>query len=382
MKKSHLSLDGRARENVVRCPDPVQVVVPLRGHSTKTVKKKAQVVPGSLIAEHPAKSIGDAHASISGIVTEVSATGIAIQAQEVDAAFEPVPLRDLKSGLKSLGISTGAFPQARTLVVNGLNPEPGTTIAAYLLEHRAPQVAEGLGAVKRLTGATSCTLVSSRKDGFTLEGCTGVRVDGVYPNSIHPLVIKAATGKELPDETLCVDVHTLFQIGWALETGMPVTEVLVGVGDTIVQAKVGQPVMDILQAAGVSVDDGDTVVFGGPMRGQALASPETGLPKDAFALTVVPAGEFARPTTQACLNCGCCVAHCPARIRPNMIGRFTEFQFYDRTREYGIDHCLECGLCTYWCTSRRPVLQYIRMARQELAAREEQVTSCTLNEQE
>jgi Na+-translocating ferredoxin:NAD+ oxidoreductase subunit C len=382
MKQPNFSLDVEVRGDLVQCPDPVQVVVPLQGHSTKTVKKKAEVAPGTLVAEHPSKGIGDAHSPIAGIVTEVSDKGVVIQAQDVEATFEPVPQQDqeLKSRLKALGISTRPFTKAETLVVNGLNPEPGTTIAGYLLKHHSSQVAKGLDAVKGLTGAASCVLVSSRNAKFSLDGCTGVQVPGVYPNSIHALVIKAATGKELAKDVLCLDVHTLYQIGAALETGMPVTEVLVSVGETIVKAKVGQPVSEVLRSAGVSVDEHDMIILGGPMKGEALPSPETGLPKDAYALTIVRAGDFPAITSNACLNCGECVAHCPARIQPNMIGRFTEFKVYGKTREYGIDYCFECGLCTYWCTSRRPMLQYIRLARQELAAQDEQVATCALNE--
>ena len=118
------------------------------------------------------------------------------------------------------------------------------------------------------------------------------------------------------------------------------------------------------------------------MRGEALPNLETPLPKDAFALTVVPAGAFPPVTDQACLNCGSCVAACPARIQPNMIARHAEFKNYGKTREYGIDYCFECGMCGFFCTTRRPLLQYIRLAKQELAAEAAQLASCAVNEEE
>jgi Na+-translocating ferredoxin:NAD+ oxidoreductase subunit C len=385
MRKSIFSLDVEVSGALVRCPAPEQVVVPLEGHSTKTVKKKTEVAPGSLIAEHPGRNMGDAHSPIAGVVAEVGARGVVIKAQEVGVISEPIPTQnlkadELKTALKTLGISTAAYTKAQTLVVNGLNPEPGTAITSYLLRHHKSLIAKGLDAVKNLTGASTCAFVSSKGFKMAFDGCTSVQVPGVYPNSTHPLVAKAATGKELPERTLVVDIPPLYLIGKALETGMPVTEVLVGVGAKMVLAKVGQSVFEVLQAAGEDIDEHDSVILGGPMRGIAVPDLQTGLPKDAYALTVVRAEKFPQSVSKACLNCGECVAHCPARIQPNMIGRFTEFKLYKKTRDYGIDYCFECGLCAYWCTSCRPLLQYIRLAKQELAAEDERLSTCALNE--
>ena len=71
-----------------------------------------------------------------------------------------------------------------------------------------------------------------------------------------------------------------------------------------------------------------------------------------------------------CINCGECALHCPARVLPGMISRAAEFSFFDRARGYGLDSCFECGICGYHCPGRRPLLQYIRLAKKELAAKD------------
>jgi len=385
MTKTSFSLDVQAQGEMLRCPEPAQVTVPLSGHSTKTVKKKAEVAPGTLVAEHPGKNTGDAHAPIAGVVTEVAASGVTIQAQEVEATAEPVATKglsgdELKAALKSLGVSTLPFTKASTLVINGLNPEPGQAIASYLIANELPALNRGLEAVRQICGAQSCHFVVAQGAQASLDGCSTAQAAPVYPNSVPELAVKAATGKEMPESTLCVGVHDLYLVGKALETGMPVTETLLSVGDRIVLAKVGQPIHEILAAAGVQVQEHDSVILGGPMRGESLTSLAVGLPKEAFALTVVRAGDFPPVSDAACINCGQCVAHCPSRIRPNMISRYAEFKIYGKTREYGIDYCMECGLCGFWCTARRPMLQYIRLAKQELAAQAAQLESCALNE--
>lgn len=385
MTKTNFSLDVQAQGEALRCPDPAQVIVPLSGHSTKTVKKKAEVAPGTLVAEHPGKNTGDAHSPIAGVVADISASGVTITAQDVEAKAEPVNTKnlsddDLKATLKSLGISTAAFTKAQNLIVNGLNPEPGVAIASYLLAQEVPLLNKGLEAVKRISCASSCHLVIAQNTQVSLDGCAVAQIEPVYPNSLDALVIKAALWKENPDDVLCVDVHTLYLIGKALDTGLPATETLVSVEGKIVAAKVGQPISEVLAAAGTTVQDHDAVILGGPLRGESIPSLTAGLPKEAFALTVVRVGEFPPVSDQPCVNCGECVAHCPARIRPNMIARYAEFKKYADTQGYGIDHCMECGLCGFWCTARRPMLQYIRLAKQELAAQAADLASCALNE--
>jgi Na+-translocating ferredoxin:NAD+ oxidoreductase subunit C len=292
MNKKRFSLDALPGAEVVRCPEPEQVVVPLDGHSTRTVKKKEEVACGSTVAEHPARSAGDAHAPIGGVVTDVKEWGVTIKTQPVEAAFVPRSSSDLngdelRARLKELGISTRDFTKAHTLVVNGLNTEPGTRLASYLGAHHPDLIVRGLEAIRTLTGSLSSVLVRSQRDGFTIEGCTTVQVPAVYPNSMHPLVLKAATGKELPQSVVCVDIHVLHRIGKALETGMPVTEILVSVGSTIVQAKVGQRVSEVLQAAGASIQEYDAVIAGGPLRGVAISTLDRGLSKAMHVLTVV-----------------------------------------------------------------------------------------------
>ena len=72
-----------------------------------------------------------------------------------------------------------------------------------------------------------------------------------------------------------------------------------------------------------------------------------------------------------CINCGACVLICPARLSPSMLSRNAEFALHERCRDEHVDCCLECGLCGYVCIARRPVLQYIRLAKHKLAQADE-----------
>jgi Na+-translocating ferredoxin:NAD+ oxidoreductase RnfC subunit len=59
---------------------------------------------------------------------------------------------------------------------------------------------------------------------------------------------------------------------------------------------------------------------------------------------------------------------CPENLQVHHLARYSEFSLFERTVEYRLDDCIECGICATVCPSRRPLLQRIRLAKRELAA--------------
>ncbi len=375
-------------------PEPEVVRVPLRGHSTKTIKKKAPVGPGTLVAEHPDPGVGDAHSPILGVVTDVTDTAVIITAGEAKPAKEgePAPTADpvapvavaslggdeLRKALKALGVSTRPFTKAAVLVVNGLNPEPGTGIAEILLGDHQATVEKGLELVQKLVEPPTVLLAVPAGSSATLYGCTVKQVPATYPNSVNPLVVKALTGKETMDGVALVSVMELYAMGRVAETGLPLTEAVLTVGNAAYRVKVGTPIAAVLAQAGVAASPCDRVVVGGPMRGKAVASTDQGVSKDDYALTVVPEAAFPPVTDLPCINCGECVLVCPSRIMPGFVTRYVEFKMYDKAKEFHLESCMECGMCGYVCTARRPLLQYIRLGKKNLDLQASALTSCRL----
>ena len=131
---------------------------------------------------------------------------------------------------------------------------------------------------------------------------------------------------------------------------------------------IGTPLSAILDHVGIEVQSGDRVILDGPMRGQAVYSLDDGVSRDTYGVTVVKKDAFPVITDDPCINCGECVLHCPARVLPHMISKYAEYSLFENTEAYGIRSCFECGLCSFYCVSRRPLLQYIRLAKKELSA--------------
>jgi len=403
MMKPSFDLTSGVSGTVQDGPAPAEVRVPLSGHSTK-LKKKAEVALGAKLAEHPDPGVGDAHSPVEGVVTGVEPGYIAVEPRSLSPEPEPaensggeeaegekpkkaakkkvekVPAEniditnlagdELLAALKSLGVDTGGFSRAATLIINGVNPEPGVSAAEQILKDNRETLEKGLEALQKIVSASTTALAVAEGSGASLSGASTAYVKPVYPNSVDPLVIKAVTGRETQDGVTVVSVHDLYAVGKVAETGSPVTETIITVGGINYLLKVGTPVADLLKHAGLSAQAGDRVVLGGPMRGEAIYSTDQGVGKRDFGLCVIPKDAFPPVTDTACLNCGQCVQYCPARLMPNMLGRFAEFKMFAKAREYGLDACFECGMCGYYCTARRPLLQYIRLAKSELAAME------------
>ncbi len=371
-------------------PSPSKVRLNREGMTVVAgVKKKSVVYPGMLLAEHPALEKGDLYSPIHGEVTEVSDRSIFVTAkapeppaEDAEPAPEVSPVNllvdealqgeDLVLAVKKLGVNTGSLgKKCKTLIVNGLNPEPGITWAESILTSHSETFKAGMELLRRFKRAEKIILAVPSGMQLSYDAVEVVHVSADYPNSVNALVVKAVTGKENPPDVACVGLHNVWSLGRVGKTGLPLTETVLSIGcynnwKNII-AKDGSTVGELLAGTQVEVKDGDTVLRGGPLRGESLDSLERSVTKGTHGVFVVDEGDV--PPMQGhspCVNCGACVLICPARIAPSTLSCYAEFALHDRCRDENIFSCLDCGLCGYVCIARRPVLQYIRLAQRKL----------------
>lgn len=387
-------LKGRLQE----APVPALVRIPIPDKLKPVVKKKQIVARGQVIAENPSKSAfstGYVHATIDGMIEEVLPQVIVIGPLPVpkegeEAVVPPRPEacpdlntlmnEDLCRKLLELGIDTDKFHPSRTLIINGLNPEPGVLVSEQLLMNAQKTLELGVQILERAVQPGNVKLVVAHRMDITLYGCTTVHASDVYPNTIDPLVVLAATGSERPDNVDVISVSDLYRVGRVAETDQPLLDAVVSVGDSVFRVPTGMPVQDILSAAGVTMPANCKLVFDGPMRGTAIFDTAAGVPENCTAITLIPAGRFPEVGPDACINCGECVLVCPARIQPGMLSRYVEFNMYEETRPNHVEACLECGMCTFVCPASRPVLQYLKLAKHQLAMQDELLSTCRLQD--
>lgn len=370
MRKPNLALlvngSGAPRDADIR-----EVHLPLNGRLPQAACGD-KVPRGARIAESLDPDMGDLHAPFAGEILSVSSEHVAILADGRPDTVDPVDLSQgsceaLIAQIKGLGIALAGLRPAKTLVVGGLEQEPAIGVAGSLLAHRRETLERGLELARRCVAPEKTVLVLPKGATAALAGCETLFAAPAYPNGLAPLAVKAATGRENPADAVCLAAHELFALGRVAETGLPLSETAISVGEAVFVAKIGTPAGELLKAAGLKADDGDRVVLGGPMRGRALYSLAQGIGQVDYGLFVIGRKDFPPVSDAPCLNCGECAMVCPARILPGMLSRFAEFKLFEKAGDYHLDACIDCGLCGFVCPGRRPVLQYIRLAKKELA---------------
>lgn len=369
-------------------PDGEQIRLARAGFTLDpAIKKKAEVYPGMLVAVHPAPDMGNLFSPVRGVVTDVSERYVDIQVKAAQPDDPVMPVVDLSSlegealleGLKNMGVDTRHLSQSvDTLIINALNPEPGIIWAEPMLATHVRNLKAGLELHQRISKARRVVIALPKGMNAAYENVEVAHIEPEYPNSLDPLVVKAITGRENPPDVGIVGLHTLWGLGRVVVTGQPLTETVVTVGSRRHTGnyliKDGTRVCDLFEHANVTVGKGDTVVVGGPLRGQSISLLARGLDKNTTGVFVVEADSIPPLDGDSqCVNCGACALVCPARLAPDMLSRYAEFAKYDRCRAGHIEACMECGLCGYVCVARRPVLQYIRLAKHKLALEDKRI---------
>lgn len=351
------------------------------------VTKKALVYPYKLLAEHSSPLKGDLFSPVYGKISEVSQSSIFIDAIEPDdelrQAAEAVQKTDLLAApqrgeelrplLKSMGLNTRSLGQpCDTLIINGLNPDPGVTWAEPMLLAHQETLRDGLEMLRRLSPAKRILLAVPKEMRLHHNDIEVVHVPSQYPASVNALVIKAVTGQENPKGVGIVGLHNVWSLGRIARTCLPLVESVVTIGNCEYSGnyivKDGSLIGQLLEFSHITLRNGDTLVRGGPLRGESLEKLDRSVTRGSTGVFVVEAGTIPPMKGHSpCVNCGACVLICPARLSPSILSRNAEFALHERNLDEHIGSCLECGLCGYVCIARRPVLQYIRLSKFKLA---------------
>jgi electron transport complex protein RnfC len=401
---------------------PQRVVIPLSQHLGAPCKPAAtidqEVKKGDVIGEAGGFVSAPVHSSVSGKVIAIGefpnamgkmVTSIVIEnnGQEEWTTIKDAPdymslsSEQIKEKIKDAGIvgmGGAAFPTVvklsppkekpiDTVILNGSECEPYLTGDYRLMLERPTEIIEGLKIVMKALGVSKGFVgiednkpmaVKTMKE--AAQGQNNIEVRSLptkYPEGAEKMLIKALTGREVPPRQLPMDVSvvvqnvgTAFAIYEAVRYGKPLIERVVAVtgegindpGNLIV--KIGTLMSNLIDECGGLKDKSVKVIAGGPMMGFAIASLDVPVTKGTsgiVALTegqIVHAGEY-----KPCIRCGRCIDICPMGLMPSMLSVYSEKGFYEGAKEYNLWDCFECGSCAYVCPSKRPIVQFIRLAK-------------------
>jgi len=379
----YFSLLGGILSDAEAFPLPAELKLNLTSH-TPVVETSKEVIIGELVAQSIMEGIGDIHSPVCGTISEICPDFIRIQTSQGIEEAEPLVIStenqgNIRKSLRLLGIDSEKYVPSHYLVISGVNEEPQIYTREQALFSFPKDVKEGIEVLKKLVLPTETILILP--DGAEygnldplvwLDAKSVIKVNPVHPAGIVELIAKKATDKETIEDAVVVGVDELAWIGRAFKEKKPFTEkvwTLLGKNYLI---KIGTKISDLLKVAKIEPQKGDKLIFGGPMRGTAQYTEEASISKHDNGLCLIKAGAFVSIGERPCINCGECTRNCPARLQIHLIGRFAEFSQFEHARKYSVQSCFECGICGYICPARRPLVQYVRLLKEEIKKIDEQ----------
>ncbi len=284
-------------------------------------------------------------------------------------------------------LPAGLFPSAdtstpiETIVITGVDRDLFITTNQHSVLVDGKAIKHGVQILKQITGIENIVMVSPDHlmQDAGISGAEVRVVDREYPASLPQLIMRDVLGQVVPAGKNCEDIGVSFisaeavaSIGKAFTEGqIPVYKRFNFINKdgsfSLVSARIGTPIRDILTAFDVTLNEKDRLIIGGPMTGSTVHSEDFPVQPDTDAIMVQDRDNVPMVSDYPCINCGECIRICPANIPINILVRLLEAgQYEEAADQYDLYSCIECGLCSFVCVSKMPVFHYIKLAKYEL----------------
>ncbi len=413
---------------IVPAPLPKEVIIPLGMHigapATACVAKGDEVKVGTLIAKSSGFVSANIYSSVAGKVTKIDSVfdasgykkpAIIISVAEEDVWEEsidrsPELVRECSLDAKAIidkineagivGLGGATFPthvklspppgsKAEVLIINAVECEPYLTSDHQLMLEHGEEILVGCTILMKALSVDKCIIGVENNKPDAIKHLSGLcaQYKGIevmplkvqYPQGGEKQLIDAVLSKQvksgaLPISTGAVvqNVGTIYAVYEAIQKNKPLLERVVTVtGKSLDKpanylARIGTPLKTLIEASGGIPENTGKIIGGGPMMGKALLSADLPVTKGTSGILLISQEESVRKPMRACIRCAKCVNVCPMGLNPTFLMVDTQQQDWERAERGHIVDCIECGSCSFTCPSNRPLLDFIRMGKQQI----------------
>ena len=386
-RMNHLLLSSHEKK-IINIPESQEILLPLWDFDIKEndlkIEEGTRVVTGELIVPGVYSTVtGTVKAIESMITTEKTVAALKIEVseeEEIDPAvtvepdfLEKDPVEILKKlNRANLGFYE-EFVSIQTVIISAVDSDPLTSVSQQILREKKELITEGIKLITYLTGAEKI-IVAVPENLFEYmadiknEQVEIFGVHPVYPNGLPEILVRDISNQTPLGKHVFLKVEKLVASVIAIKEGKPFVHKVVSVTDKNgaenFRVRIGTPIKELLKEN--NIGDNDKVIIGGPLRGYTCLNMDIPVTESMDCIYVQDRSEVIHNANRQCVNCGNCVRICPVNIDVNLISRFSEFSIFDRCQELGVLNCIECGLCAYYCTAGRSLVQFMSFAKKEI----------------
>lgn len=279
-----------------------------------------------------------------------------------------------------------------TLIINAAECEPYITCDYRLILECTAEVLRGVKYLMTALGVEKAYIGIEANKPKAIEKLavecppeiSVMKLKTKYPQGAEKQLIYSITRRivpcgGLPADIGCVvsNVHTAFAVARAVDEGEPLYKRAMTVSGGGVEhignywVRGGTTYQFIYDELRGDKPEEITkkVISGGPMMGFAQADLRSACAKGSSSLLFLTDKEFCNAEPTQCINCGRCIRNCPMNLMPRDMERATVNGDYEAAFKLGIMNCIECGVCSFSCPAKRPLVQAFKLAKKEIKTR-------------
>ncbi len=425
LKSIHYGKSLSEKSAIQELPAGAVVKIPLSQHigapGVPLVQAGDIVLMGQKIADAGGFVSVPAHASVSGkvvgiekipSVTGKSADAVVIEndgeykkayADPVDyEALSPKELIALIQEAGIVGMGGATFPlhvklspppekKINLLIINAAECEPFLTADYRLMLEYPERIIYGIRALMRALGVQKAIIgiednkpdaIEIMKKAVDTHAIRVATLESKYPQGSEKQIIDAITGRVVPSGGLPMDVGVVVSnvgsvkaVADRLKDGEPLIRRVVTVTGSVgtpsnFLAPIGMSVEEVIEAAGGFAGEPMKIMMGGPMMGNAVPDLSCVVAKGTSGIVVLDKSYLGKKERETeCIYCGKCAEACPINLMPMQIMAYSKAGDFDKCAELNALDCMSCGSCTYVCPAKKHVAQYIKLAKDEIAAK-------------